>query len=795
MLLAVLSGFIVAFLVPYIHHVTRHVTGWILALLPLALTIYFARFIGRISDGEIIAASYEWVPGLDVNLTFTLDSLSLIFSLLVSGIGTLVVIYAGGYLHGHPLLGRFYVYLLMFMASMLGLVLSDNIITLFAFWELTSFTSYLLISFYNDQYASREAAKTALIVTGAGGLAMLAGLVLLGIIAQTWEISAMIPLHEEIRADSLYLPALILILIGAFSKSAQFPFHFWLPAAMEAPAPVSAYLHSATMVKAGVYLLARMHPILGKTDEWQVILIAVGGITMLLGGYVAWQQTDIKRILAYTTIGALGMLVFLLGIGTGTAVKAALIFLVVHSFYKGALFMVGGTIDHETGTRDITNLGGLASVMPFTFAAAGLAALSMSGIPPLVGFIGKEVIYESTLHPEDLPANLLTIAAILGNAFNVTAAAMVVIRPFFGAKVETPKHAHEGYISLWLGPVLLGIGSLTLGIFTTQLYKPLLTPGVEAVYGKAYEVSHLDFIELLTDPGTSLLLSVITIVLGLVLFAGLDRLRDLAKPVDMGRQIGTAEDGYQAIMNGILGIANWQSRWITGSYLRYHIRIIIVLFSVFLLYILASESTFSLNDIKTPDVRFYEVVILLVIAGGAVTVTIASTRWQAIIALGSVGYGVAVIFILFGAPDLAMTQFSIETLTVFLFVLVIYRLPDFIQFTSATSDRIIDATIAIVSGAIIMVLVLIITSEPLQSRLTPFFSEASLQQAHGHNVVNVILVDFRGFDTMGEITVLSTAAIGVFALLNLNLNKSRRDKKSEGESQHQDQSEGENEES
>jgi multicomponent Na+:H+ antiporter subunit A len=397
MLAAVFSSFGAALAAPWLHRVTRGATAPLLALLPASLLIYFASFAGRIAKGERVTVSYAWAPNLGVNLSFALDGLSLLFALLICGIGALVVIYAGGYLAGHHQLGRFYAFLLLFMASMLGLVLADNLLLLFVFWELTSISSFLLIGFDHEQEASRAAALQALLVTGGGGLALFAGMILLGLAGDSFELSTLLARGDMVRGDTRYLPILLLVVAGAFTKSAQVPFHFWLPGAMAAPTPVSAYLHSATMVKAGVYLLARLSPILGETATWTAIVAPVGAITMLLGGVIALYQTDLKRILAYSTISALGTLVLLLGLGTAAAITAAIVFLFAHALYKGALFMVAGALDHETGTRDVEQLGGLRRAMPVTAVVAALAAVSLAGFGPVVSFIGKELLLEAVL--------------------------------------------------------------------------------------------------------------------------------------------------------------------------------------------------------------------------------------------------------------------------------------------------------------------------------------------------------------------------------------------------------------
>lgn len=762
MALIILLGFIVIPLIPLVHHRIGDRIGWVMPLLPLGLTLYFASYLGQISHADkILLANYEWVPSLGVNLSFRMDGLSLIFAMTISGIGTLVFLYAGEYLKGDLNLGKFYAYLTFFMASMLGLVLANDILLLFVFWELTSIASYLLISYYHSEEASREAGKTALIVTGSGGLAMLAGLILLSMVTQTSTLSKMFDQTAVIQSHHLYAAILVLISLGAFAKSAQFPFHFWLPGAMEAPAPVSAYLHSATMVKAGIYLLARLNPILGGTAEWHWLITSVGGITMLLGGYLAWQQTDLKRILAYTTISALGIITFLLGIGTKETIKAALLFFIVHALYKAALFMVGGTIDHETGTRDIRRLGGLRTAMPITALGATLSALSMAGIPPLLGFFGKEVIYEGTQHADW--AGLLTFVALLGNLLNVTAAGMVAIRPFYGELKATPHAAHEAPWMMWLGPAVLGIASLSLGIFASAVL-PLLQQGIEAVYGHEVGELHLGY-----AVNLSLLLSLITLAGGIILYYGLEKLRPLAAPYDLGQRLGPAKS-YHALMNGILKVADWEGRLIRQAHMRYYLHMIMGTLVIAIGYVLISQSRL-VNDFEVGEIRFYEIVLAFIIMAAAVAVTLAQSRLAAVTALGVVGFGVAIIFVLFGAPDLAMTQFSIEVLSVILFILVLYRLPKFRAWEQRPSAAIRDAIFASGVGLVMTVIVLVVISAPLNSRLTPYFAQASYAEAQGRNVVNVILVDFRGFDTMGEITVLAIAAIGVFGLLQLHEGK------------------------
>ncbi|GAB4436947.1 MAG: hypothetical protein Kow0031_18790 [Anaerolineae bacterium] len=567
--------------------------------------------------------------------------------------------------------------------------------------------------------------------------------------------------------SSLYPAMLALVLLGAFTKSAQFPFHFWLPNAMAAPAPVSTYLHSATMVKAGIYLMARMSPALGGTDAWLYTVSIFGAITMLLAAHMAWQRTDLKQILAYSTVSALGILTMLLGLGSHIAVEAAMVFLAVHSMYKGGLFMVAGAVDHETGTRFINKLGGLRKAMPYTAAAAVLAGWSMAGFPPAFGFVGKELIYEATTETE-LWAVFFTVVAFLTNALTITAAALVVVPPFFGPPVETPKHPHEAPLSMLLGPGTLAVLGVLFGLFAGTVGEFLIGPAVGAILHHETEV-HL---ALWHGFSMILVLSLVTIATGLGVFWGRKVLLPLVAPANKISDVGP-ERWYFWSVDGMLAFGRWQTRLLQSGRLRNYLLIIVITTVIFGGYALFRYDTLVTNVIFRPvDVTIYELLLELLIVAGAIMVTLSRSRLAAVAALGVVGYGVALLFVLFGAPDLAMTQFSIETLSVILLVLVLYKLPRFITLTRSKIERSIDVISALVGGAFMTLLVLLVTALPAQSRLAPYFAEVSYLEAHGHNVVNVILVDFRGFDTMGEITVLGIAAIGVYGLLKLRLHGS-----------------------
>ncbi len=736
----------------------REIPGWLIALLPLAIFAGFVSMVGTVADGNPIAIAYPWIPSLGIALSFMVDGLGLLFALLVSGIGTLVVLYASSYLHGYTHIHRFYVFVMLFMVAMLGLVLADNLITLFVFWELTSITSYLLIGFSHRKSEARAAALQALLITGGGGLALLAGLVLLGIAGGSFELSTLAQQGDVVRASGLYTPMLLLILAGAFTKSAQFPFHFWLPGAMQAPTPVSAYLHSATMVKAGVYLLARLTPVLGGTALWHDALVVVGSATMLLGAYLAPRQGDLKRLLAYSTVSALGTLVLLIGIGTTIAIKAAVVFLIVHSIYKGALFMVAGIVDHEAGTREIEQVRGLRHAMPFTTAAAILAAFSFAGMPPLFGFIGKELIYEAKLTAPNASLALTTVA-VVSNAL-VVAAGFTTLRPFFGKKTEAPKHPHEAPLPMLVGPVVLAGLGLLVGMLPHLVAEPLVAPTVASILGEKAKVK----LALWHGVNDMLILSIITVISGVGIFMGRSIFCRAGRVLDGLARVGP-ERWYDLALAGLQWSANTLNGVIQRGALRSYLLVIILTTAG--MAAAALSQAVALGDVLVvPRAGIFEWALSLLILVSVLLVVLASSRLTALIALGGVGFGITMLFVFFSAPDLAATQFAIETLTVLLFVLVLYRLPKYATLSS-TSSRVRDALVALGFGGVMTVIALAMTRQPLPSHVSEYMAQASVPLANGRNIVNVILVDFRGMDTLGEITVLAMAAIGVYALLTL----------------------------
>lgn len=751
---ALFAGFALAVLAPAVHRLAGKAAGWLLAVYP---AVVFALVLHQGNSGA--TATLAWLPSLDIGLSLYVDGLASLFALLISGIGALVLIYSGAYLQGHSQLGRFFAYLLSFMASMLGVVLAGNLLLLFVFWELTSITSYLLIGFDHTEEKSRKAALQALLVTGCGGLALLAGVILVQQATGTVELALLLSRGRVLGADALYLPIVLLVFAGAFTKSAQTPFHFWLPAAMAAPTPVSAYLHSATMVKGGVYLLARLSPVLGGTDLWQYGLLAFGALTMIAGGLLAVAQSDLKRLLAYSTVGALGTLTLLIGIDSPLSSLALAAFLLTHSLYKGGLFLVAGAVDHETGTRDIDELGGLAGKMRFTFLAAALAGLSMAGLPPLLGFVGKELAYEALLHAPIL-APLLVVVAVAANALSLAVAGFVVLRPFLGVRTITSKHPHEAPPAMLLGPLLLGSLGLAFGLATEPLVGGLLGEAAEAVHGA--EIDHP--IALWHGITPALSLSAFTVAAGVMLFRIRPALRAGAQRLQPLTAYGPTRL-YSSAIDGLFRLAHWQTSFLQAGLLRRYILFVMVTT------LALAGGTFSgaaawPSYFEWNGVQLHEVAVGLVILLGTVTALRANSRLAAVVALGAVGYGVALVFLLFGAPDLAMTQFAIETLIVVLFVLVLYRLPPFVN-RSAAATRRRDASVAALAGLLMTAMLLVVSAAPSASRLADYFAQNSLPHAKGRNVVNVILVDFRGLDTLGEITVLAIAALGVLALLRL----------------------------
>ncbi|MEM0899565.1 MAG: putative monovalent cation/H+ antiporter subunit A [Pseudomonadota bacterium] len=758
--IAFFAPFVAAALAPLLVRALKHNAAWLLAFFPAGLFIHFCTYLPTIADGGRATGGYPWIPSLNVNFSWYIDGLSLTFALLISGIGTMVVLYAGGYLKGHPMLGRFLSFILMFMGAMQGLVLADSFLMFFVFWELTSITSFLLIGFNHSAEKSRRSATQALVVTGLGGLILLAGMIVIWNITGLSEFSLLLASGEALRESPFYLFAFVLVLGGAFSKSAQFPLHFWLPNAMEAPTPVSAYLHSATMVKAGVYLLMRMNPVMGDTVAWETVLPLFGGVTLLVGTLLAVRQTDLKLMLAYTTVASLGLLVMLTGFGTEKAIEGAVLYLVAHSLFKGCLFMVAGNVDHETGTRDITRLGGLMSALPITFAAAMMAAISMGGLPPFVGFLAKEEIYYG-VWGTDVWSLAVTAAALIGNALMFVVGFAVAIKPFLGSKIDTPKSAHEAPPLMWIGPIVLASLGLALGIFSSFFHRVISSPLASAVAGEPLTIS----ISIVPHLGIALTLSVVTVIVGVVFFLGLERIRSAM--IALLRAIGWGPDrGFDQLIAGILRGSAALTRHIQNGRMEFYITSTFALLGLALVWAMTSSGEFPGIPVF-PRIAFYEWTIVLIAVIGLFAVIFASNRLTAIVSLGIQGFAVALLFMLLGAPDLSFTQFMVETLTVVILALVMTRLHLSPSDHRMKFQMFMDGSIAFVAGTALTLLLLAVLETPFDDRLSQFFNQYSYTIAQGKNIVNVILVDFRGIDTFGEIAVVMTAGLAILALIRV----------------------------
>ncbi len=770
MLFTVLSGLITSGLLIPFGRFIRSKWSSVLAILPILLFCYFAAHIPTISRGSILYEHLPWVPSLMINFDFRLDGLSLLFSLLITGIGSFIFIYASSYLKGHEYLDRFYGYLCLFMSAMLGVVLSDNILLLFVFWELTSISSFFLIGFNNRHADSRKSALTALSITGLGGFFLLAGLVLLSNVAGTFSIQELMTKAAVIKSSELYPVIIGLVFIGAFTKSAQFPFHFWLPGAMKAPTPVSAYLHSATMVKAGIFLLARFTPILGDTPEWSYTLMGVGGFTMIYAAVHSLFRTDMKGVLAYSTISALGMLTFLIGLGTKEALIAATTFIVVHALYKAALFLITGIIDHETGTRDLTKLAGLRKVLLPVFIAGLLAALSSAGLPLSIGFIGKDLIYEATLNAEKNIALYLTIAAVVTNICLVAAGFLAGIKPFTGKLPTEYEKVHLPYLSMWAPPLVLALLGFLFGIFPNQIGQYLVTPIVHLMAGEHIPVD----LKIWHGINTVLILSLATLAVGTILYL-------INKP--SSRKVAflwrfesfSPQTIYTNISGGLLNFSEFYTNQLHNGYLRSYLLKIIVFAEILFAYELFKGGPIYIDYSKLSPISIYEgTIVLILIAAVYLTITTTS-RLTAVVATSVLGYAICLMFVFYSAPDLAMTQFAIDTLTVVLFVFVLFNLPPFLNFSRHRKSVLRDGTVAISFGVILSLIAIKVLQVPTEITTSEFYGRYAYTLAKGKNVVNVILVDFRGLDTMFEIVVLSIAAIGVFSLIKLRLKASEKE--------------------
>jgi multicomponent K+:H+ antiporter subunit A len=721
-----------------------------------------------ILGGTEVLTATPWVPEIGLNLGLRLDGLSLMFALLITGMGLLIILYAHNYLGSDDPVGKFYSTLMLFMAAMLGIVLSDNLLLLMVFWELTSISSFLLVGYWKHRADARAGARMALAITGGGGLAMLGGFVLLGQIAGTYEISQMLDKAGLIQADARYPAALLLILVGCFSKSAQFPFHFWLPQAMAAPTPVSAYLHSATMVKAGIFLLARLTPVIGGTELFTALVAGTGLLTVVFAAFVALFKHDLKGLLAYSTISHLGLITFLIGLGTPLAAVAAIFHILNHATFKAALFMTAGIVDHETGTRDMRQLGGLWRFMPWTATLAMTATAAMAGVPLFNGFLSKEMFLTEAVAFAQLggwrwmvPA-LATLAALCSVAYSVR----LVHDLFFNGppRAMPSPHPHEPPLGMKAPVALLATACVVVGVLPALTLGPLVQIATTAMLGHAPPEFHLAIWHGFNLP---LLLSVLALAGGAALYFALargGRLHRLISEHWFGPLTGPNlfSHGMDRLFGGAGRIT---AQLEIGSLQRYIAWMLIATVVVTAAPLLSGPAPGTGSRALLPVSLPALVLWGLLLAACAWLALRHHDRFQSVVVTGVVGLVTALCFISFSAPDLALTQLTVEVVSTVLLLMGLALLPRQTPLESSSGRRIRDISLALAGGGGIAWLAWVMLTRDHDSIAWYFLNQSAIAGG-GTNVVNVILVDFRGYDTFGEITVLGIAAVGVLALMD-----------------------------
>jgi len=734
--------------------------AWAAAVPTTASLALLVRHAPAILAGEQVIASWPWLPELGLNLSFKLDGLGFLFSLLILGIGLLIILYARYYLSEQDRIGRLYALLMCFMAAMLGIVLSENVLLLVVFWELTSLVSFLLIGFWTHSPLARQGARMAFAVTGGGGLALLAGVLLVGNIAGSFELADWFAAGDAIRGHAHFNLALALILLGVFTKSAQFPFHFWLPAAMAAPTPVSAYLHSATMVKAGVFLLARLYPLLGGNVVFEYVTTTVGLTTFVFGAYVAMFRHDLKGLLAYSTISHLGLITFLLGLDTPMSSVAAVFHIGNHATFKASLFMAAGIIDHECGTRDMRRLGGLWRNMPHTTTLAVVAASAMAGVPLFNGFLSKEMFFAEALDLHHLPllGGMGPAAVTLGSMFSVAYSARFIHDVFFDEPHDLPRTPHEPPRYMKIPVEILAISCIAVGVLPNYTIAPLVDVAVRDVIGPALPPYRIALWHGFTLP---LIMSAVALGGGVLLYWLLHRRYDLHLHVPVrytGRLL------FQHAYDGLIALAGrFTNRLQNGSLQRYLVLVITTFLGLGAWAFVGRR--FEAGDaVPTPVGPLGLVVWSMAITAALGAVWFRHERVIALILSGVVGLAVSITFAYFSAPDLALTQLAVEVVTTVLLLLALVLLPQSAAGESTRWRSARDAALALAAGAGVAALSWAVLTRESES-IAWYFLEHSVPHGEGRNVVNVILVDFRGFDTFGEIIVLCMAAMGTWMLL------------------------------
>ncbi|MCU5745953.1 Na+/H+ antiporter subunit A [Staphylococcus sp. SQ8-PEA] len=789
---AILLPLIFAIIIPIIYRLYKKIhLGWFVLPVPLVIFIYFLTFINKTSSGGQVIQRLNWMPRFGMNFDVNIDGLGLLFSLLITGIGSLVVLYSIGYLSKSEQLGNFYCYLLLFMGAMLGVVLADNIIMLYLFWELTSFSSFLLISFWRTKAKSIYGAQKSLIITVFGGLSLLGGLILLSIAGNTTSLQTLIDKVAEIHNSPFFILAMIFIIIGAITKSAQVPFYIWLPDAMEAPTPVSAYLHSATMVKAGLYLIARVTPIFAISEGWVWTVTVVGLATLCWASLNATKQEDLKGILAFSTVSQLGMIMSMLGIGAISyhfhgsdssiyvaAYTAAVFHLINHATFKGALFMITGAVDHSTGTRNVKKLGGLMTVMPISFTLTIITALSMAGLPPFNGFLSKESFIESMIqatHANIFSLNtlgiILPIIAIVGSIFTFVYSVRFIGQIFLGKynPERLPHSAHEASPLMLISPIILAILVVVFGFAPQLLTGSVIEPAANALTHTNNITAEFKFFHGFTPAFFSTL---IIYVIGIVLILSFAY---WVKLLQAQPKAFTFNHWYDSAGRMVPGLSSrFTNSYVTG-YSRDNL-ILILLSLIVITVVTLIASPFSIHFSNISPVRPYELGIIIIIITASSMIIFARSRLFSIIMASAVGYSVAIFFIFFSAPDLALTQFVVETISTALFLLCFYHLPNLNRHKETRAFKTTNAIVSILTGAVVTILGLIAYGNRHFASIGAYYKAHVHDLAHGKNIVNVILVDFRGTDTLFESSVLGIAGIGVYTMIKLKMNSKQEAK-------------------
>nr|WP_207952237.1 Na+/H+ antiporter subunit A [Paenibacillus turpanensis] len=789
---AILLPLFYAIAVPLFHKAAKPIhTGWFVLPVPVLLFSYLISYLPAVRGEGPVTESAPWIPSLDINFTVYLDGLGLLFALLISGIGSLVVLYSIFYLSKtKEAIQNFYVYLLLFMGAMHGVVLSDNLVVLYGFWELTSLSSFLLIAFWYQREKSRYGAQKSMLITVFGGFAMLAGIVLLHIMTGTFSIREIIANADQVQSSALFVPAMLLILLGAFTKSAQFPFHIWLPDAMEAPTPVSAYLHSATMVKAGIYLVARLSPVFAGAAEWFWLVSAFGLATLFWGSFSAVKQTDLKAILAFSTVSQLGLIMCLFGLGSAAvyygpgedsklyvlATTAAIFHLINHATFKGALFMVTGIVDHETGTRDIRKLGGLASLMPITFTLAMIGAFSMAGLPPFNGFLSKEMFFTGVLNASKMDifsmetwGMLFPMLAWIASIFTFVYCMIFVFRTFTGKlkPEELDRKPHEAPLGLLLSPAVLASLVVVFGLFPDILSYWLIEPALASVLPGLLADEFYVHIYFWHGWTTELFMTIGVVALGTLLYMQLKRWQGIYGKLPQKLTLNRIYD------RGLFYVDRLSLKltrvYMTGSIRDY--LVYIFTFAILVVgYALLQTGDWDFSSAQYAEITIYEALLITVLIISALAIPFVRSRITMIIVVGAVGYMVTLFFVILRAPDLALTQMIVETVSVALFLLCFYHLPKLRKERSPATFRLTNVLISVGVGAMMTLVALTANDSRLFESISDYYVKESYNLAGGKNIVNVILVDFRGFDTLLEIMVLGIASLGIYALIRLRHN-------------------------